>query len=221
MTSGPALHASTNGRQPVLNEPPNWMGYYAGFVTRLLAMVIDITAISVSLLSITWFFTVTASMLQLRTILGFSINRIPGSANFIDAIFSTTIAGLFTLVYIGGYHLFFLVLIGQTPGKALMGLRVVTLQGRRLSPWRALLRIAAYLVSGLPLFLGFFWILVDDRRQGWHDKLAGTCVIYTWAARPDENFLAGEIRRLHAPHLLLDEKAGDGAEEQPEQKRAS
>jgi uncharacterized RDD family membrane protein YckC len=40
----------------------------------------------------------------------------------------------------------------------------------------------------IPLFLGFFWILIDDRRQGWHDKIAGTCVVYTWHARPDETF---------------------------------
>jgi uncharacterized RDD family membrane protein YckC len=38
-------------------------------------------------------------------------------------------------------------------------------------------------------FLGFLWILIDNRRQGWHDKMAGTCVIYNWPARPDENFL--------------------------------
>jgi uncharacterized RDD family membrane protein YckC len=215
MSITPPLEASKNGRQPVHPEAPNWLGYYAGFITRLLAMAVDILAISVSLISITWFFSVTASMLQLRTILGFSINRIPGSANFIDAIFGPPFAGLFTLVYIVGYHLFFLALIGQTPGKALMGLRVVTQEGRRLSPYRALLRIVAYLVSGIPFFLGFLWILVDDRRQGWHDKIAGTHVIYTWAARPDENFLAGEIRKLHAPHLP---EAGNGsrAEELPE-----
>jgi uncharacterized RDD family membrane protein YckC len=32
-------------------------------------------------------------------------------------------------------------------------------------------------VSGI-FFLGYLWILVDDRRQGWHDKLARTLVVY-------------------------------------------
>jgi uncharacterized RDD family membrane protein YckC len=44
-------------------------------------------------------------------------------------------------------------------------------------------------------FLGFLWIFVDRRRQGWHDKIANTYVIYTWAAKPDERFLAKRIQR--------------------------
>jgi len=37
----------------------------------------------------------------------------------------------------------------------------------------------SYWVSATPLFLGFIWILFDRERQGWHDKLADTHVIYT------------------------------------------
>jgi len=39
-------------------------------------------------------------------------------------------------------------------------------------------RYFAYLVSTLPLCLGLLWIAVDKRKQGWHDKLAGTVVVY-------------------------------------------
>ena len=39
-------------------------------------------------------------------------------------------------------------------------------------------RLFAYLISALPLFLGFAWIAIDRRRQGWHDKIAGTLVVY-------------------------------------------
>jgi NhaC family Na+:H+ antiporter len=35
-----------------------------------------------------------------------------------------------------------------------------------------------YLAMALPLFLGFFWVLWDSKRQGWHDKIAGTQVLY-------------------------------------------
>jgi len=34
-----------------------------------------------------------------------------------------------------------------------------------------------YFLSGLPLLLGIFWIAFDGRKQGWHDKLAGTVVV--------------------------------------------
>ena len=39
-------------------------------------------------------------------------------------------------------------------------------------------RYFAYLLSFLPLGLGFLWIAFDSKKQGWHDKLAGTAVIY-------------------------------------------
>lgn len=173
------------------------LGHYAGFISRLLAMVVDTLIISLTFVAFTWFISVTATMLQVRTFLGFSINAIPGSAAFIDALFGPASAGLWTALYISVYHVFFLVLIGQTPGKALMGVRVVPRRGGRLSLGRAMLRLVCYILSGLPLGLGFLWVLVDDRRQGWHDKLAGTYVIYTWEARPDETFLADEILDLH------------------------
>ncbi len=55
--------------------------------------------------------------------------------------------------------------------------------GEKLSFWRAVRRAVGYALAALPLFLGFFWILMDDRRQGWHDKLADTVVVYDWNAR--------------------------------------
>ena len=39
-------------------------------------------------------------------------------------------------------------------------------------------RYFGYYVSILALFFGFIWIGFDKRKQGWHDKLAGTVVIY-------------------------------------------
>ncbi|MBR2197197.1 MAG: RDD family protein [Fibrobacter sp.] len=39
-------------------------------------------------------------------------------------------------------------------------------------------RFFAYFLSFLPLGLGFLWIAFDSKKQGWHDKLAGTAVIY-------------------------------------------
>jgi uncharacterized RDD family membrane protein YckC len=172
------------------------LGHYAGFISRFLALVLDTFLISITFIALTWFVSVTTTMLQLRSFLGFSINRIPGSEAFIEAIFGPLGGSLLTAAYITTYHVFFWVLTGQTPGKALLGLRIVTLQGKRLSPLRGLLRFAAYFVSALPLLLGFLWVLADDRRQAWHDKIARTCVVYTWDARPDERFLVEEIRRL-------------------------
>lgn len=65
-----------------------------------------------------------------------------------------------------------------TPGKMALHLEVVDAKtGTKMSSDQAVLRYFAYLASILPLGLGFIWVAVDRRKQGWHDKLAGTVVI--------------------------------------------
>jgi len=65
-----------------------------------------------------------------------------------------------------------------TPGKRVIGAEVVDAQTlQRLKPGQALLRYVGYYVSTIPLCLGLIWVAVDARKQGWHDKIAGTVVI--------------------------------------------
>lgn len=67
---------------------------------------------------------------------------------------------------------------GTTPGKMVLGLRVVREDGSNARFFTMLLRewIGKW-VSGVALFFGFAWILIDGDHQGWHDKLAGTYVV--------------------------------------------
>jgi uncharacterized RDD family membrane protein YckC len=65
-----------------------------------------------------------------------------------------------------------------TPGKLVLGLRIVDAEtGGMPGIRRLVLRYVGYLVSALPLGLGYLWVLWDPRRQGWHDKMARTLVI--------------------------------------------
>ncbi len=66
---------------------------------------------------------------------------------------------------------------GKTPGKAIMGLSIVTDTGDDLTYGVAFTRWVGYYLSALPLMVGFFWILIDEDYQCWHDKLAGTLVV--------------------------------------------
>ena len=67
---------------------------------------------------------------------------------------------------------------GATPGKLAVGLKVVDAQtGGRPSTGRLVIRVLCYVVSAIPLYLGFLWVAVDRRKQGWHDKIAGTAVV--------------------------------------------
>lgn len=65
-----------------------------------------------------------------------------------------------------------------TPGKMLLGLEVRDARTlEKPSMGQALGRQFAYIVSFVPFCLGFLWIAFDDRKQGWHDKLASTVVV--------------------------------------------
>jgi uncharacterized RDD family membrane protein YckC len=81
------------------------------------------------------------------------------------------------LVWSVGYFTVFWSTTGQTPGNRLMRLRVCDDDGAVLSPRRALLRFGALVLAALPLLAGFLTVLVDDRRRGVHDMLAGTVVV--------------------------------------------
>ncbi|HEX6128507.1 MAG TPA: RDD family protein [Candidatus Limnocylindria bacterium] len=77
-----------------------------------------------------------------------------------------------------GYFPYFWARDGATPGMKMMGLRVVRdLDGGPISTGQAILRLVGYWVSGLVFYLGYIWILIDKRRRGWHDLMAGTVVI--------------------------------------------
>ena len=49
-----------------------------------------------------------------------------------------------------------------------------------------IIRYLGYYVAMLPLFLGIIWVGIDKRKQGWHDKLAGTVVIRSNRTEPVE-----------------------------------
>jgi len=66
---------------------------------------------------------------------------------------------------------------GATPGKMLISAKIVDAETLGAPSTGQLVgRYFAYIVSSI-LMLGFLWIAFDKRKQGWHDKLAGTVVI--------------------------------------------
>ncbi len=74
-----------------------------------------------------------------------------------------------------------------TPGKLLLGCQVVDAQSfQPLSAKQAVLRYLAYIVSLLPLGLGFFWIAWDRRKQGFHDKIANSVVLHEAGLEADD-----------------------------------
>jgi uncharacterized RDD family membrane protein YckC len=157
------------------------LGEYAGFVTRLIGFVIDLLILAVVLALVKLVTDLLLGLFPLRELLGLG----EPSSTLLIIIAVVASLGIGLLYWLGSW-----LLIGQTPGQALVGVRVVMVNGERISFWRALLRWLGYFVSAI-LFLGFLWVLVDDKRQGFHDKLAGTVVVYAW---PEEELRGTAVR---------------------------
>jgi uncharacterized RDD family membrane protein YckC len=68
--------------------------------------------------------------------------------------------------------------VGQTPGMRMLGLRVVGPGNAPPGFGRSLARLGGLLLAIVPCFAGFLPALVDDRRRGLHDFIAGTVVVY-------------------------------------------
>jgi uncharacterized RDD family membrane protein YckC len=84
----------------------------------------------------------------------------------------------FAMGWTGLYFTIMLVwLKGQTPGKKLLGLKVVRLNNKPLSLWNAFERTGGYAAGMATGLLGFLQVYWDANRQGIHDKIAGTVVV--------------------------------------------
>ena len=74
-----------------------------------------------------------------------------------------------------------------TPGKLLLDCQVVDADSfAPLTLRQAVLRYLGYLASLLPLGLGFLWVAWDRRKQGFHDKIANTVVLYDAGLEVDD-----------------------------------
>ena len=71
---------------------------------------------------------------------------------------------------------------GATPGKKLLGIKIVKVDGKKLTYPVAFIRYIGYMISAATIFffgLGYLWIIWDKKKQALHDKIAGTIVVRT------------------------------------------
>jgi uncharacterized RDD family membrane protein YckC len=85
--------------------------------------------------------------------------------------------GLGLLVAIAYYTYFEGSEDGQTIGKRACGIRVRSVDGGSIGHTRAFLRYIGRIVSTIPIFLGYFWMLWDKEKQCWQDKVANDVVV--------------------------------------------
>jgi uncharacterized RDD family membrane protein YckC len=167
-----------------IDLPPSLRGHYAGFVTRSIAFTLDLLLVVITQMAIILFARLLLNFFGLDELSAVLFEPAePANTSPIVQALRWVITIFASGVLAAIYFVFFWVLVDKTLGQALLGLRVIRTDGRSISLGFAIRRALGYYVSFIALGLGFLWVLIDDRRQGWHDKLADTVVVYDWNAR--------------------------------------
>lgn len=136
----------------------------AGFTVRLLASLVDSLILFVPH-NLFWLYVVSAST-SLGTFIYYLVLYL--------VFFALPWILLVGMLYVPWFTSKF----GGNIGKLLTGLRVTNENGNLLTFRRSLFRsFIGYLFSGLLFGLGFFAIIKDKEKLGWHDKATGSKVV--------------------------------------------
>jgi uncharacterized RDD family membrane protein YckC len=131
----------------------------AGLVTRLVAAGVDIGLLFVV-------YSIASSVLA---------SVLSGSGLSLAAVIVLATLGFFAA---GGFFVIFWALAGQTPGMRFLSIRIVHEGSRHITFRLAIQRLFALLLALLPLGIGYFAIVRDPSRRGWHDRMVKTEVVY-------------------------------------------
>jgi uncharacterized RDD family membrane protein YckC len=132
---------------------------YAGFWIRVAAAIIDSILVALVILPI------------LHAIYGDGLWQ---GESFVQGFWDVVFSYVLPATAVIGFWIF----RSATPGKMATKLSIVDAKtGGKPSTAQFIGRYFGYFVSMIPLFLGIIWVGIDKRKQGWHDKLAGTVVI--------------------------------------------
>lgn len=153
-TSTPNVHNLQSGQHEIESELE-----YVGFWARLGALLIDTLLIM----------AVTAPILTL----------VYGPSYWTsEIIFHGPLDFLISIIFPAVAIIMFWESVQASPGKMAVSAKIVDAKtGLAPSTGQLVGRYFAYILSAIPLGLGYFWIAFDERKQGWHDKISGTLVV--------------------------------------------
>jgi uncharacterized RDD family membrane protein YckC len=153
------------GRQPT----------YAGFWIRLVARLVDGLILGIPFGILFSVFAIAGGI--------FANNSSAGSQDTQNAT-AAAFGGVFILLYLialvvqVGYWIYFWGSSGATLGMRLLHLRVVDANtGATIGYARATVRFLMSIVNTWACYIGWIWVAFDQRKQGWHDKVANSVVL--------------------------------------------
>jgi uncharacterized RDD family membrane protein YckC len=156
----------------------------AGFWARFAALLID--GIIVGLFSIPAFIAIQAGPTEIETC---SVDE-SGDVQFgepdnalceVPTTGTWVMFGALQVAAVVGTLAYYGIMEGkgtQTVGKKALGIRVVDINtGEPIGVGRDIGRQFARILSAIPCYLGYFWMLWDDQKQAWHDKIVSDVVV--------------------------------------------
>ncbi len=155
---------------------------FAGFLHRFIAALVDGVVVLLTALILTF---------AIQTLIKepFSIEK--------NSPFEL-LAGLMTIFY----SITMVYVKGATIGKKLFHIRIVNKDYNRVTLSQAIIReTIGKILSGLVFNLGYFWVLIDGKKQGWHDKIAKTYAIYDQPITKDR--FEAQQRKSNLPLVLI------------------
>lgn len=148
---------------------------YAGFWIRVGAALID----SILIVLLTWPILIGIYGMEYFE----STSLIVGAWDFLVSWVLPAIVVIIFWIY-----------FSATPGKMAIKAKIVDARtGAKPSTGQFVGRYFGYFVSTIPLMLGFIWVAFDKRKQGWHDKLAGTVVVAEKKKGPQPAVFEGQV----------------------------
>jgi len=127
---------------------------HAGFWIRFFAILID----SVIL------------MIPMSIIFGFTVS--------VNPLAAVSINQLMNLIIIVGTVLLWIKWGGRTPGKKIMGIRILKSDYSELDTKTAIIRYFSYILSTITFGIGYLMVGLRKDKRGLHDLIAGTVVVY-------------------------------------------
>lgn len=141
--------------------PADWD--LAGFWDRLFADLCD--GVILTALALVVYFVVDRSILEHQ-------------GGFFDEKRSPGVADIFAWAWVLWNFTYLVGATGQSWGRKVVGLKVVSTEGGPIGFWRAFGRnLFAALISAPIFYLGFLWVIWDGEKQAWHDKVFRTYVL--------------------------------------------
>ncbi len=178
-------------------KPPPAKGeiVYAGFNDRVFASVVDI-GLSLILfyrpfyyLAVQLFGPERAAQLYSYGAANMTLDQQIAMVNAPGYWASYFSNSLMQMLILGAVFVFCWSQTAATPGKWLLRMRIVDeATGTRPTQRQFIMRFIGAILGSIPFMLGFLWIAFDKKKQGWHDKMAGTAVVKVkhWRVTPSD-----------------------------------